>query len=132
MTTQCRGGRGGGRRSREFLWGAGPGPGMYDHPLDDFPIEGIEDFVGGRKLRPYDQRNESWPQCKCGQPSVVQMFDDYIDGGRRFFGCPFGYVSALIPQCTICNVGNKSQLYLTLFVHCRTLLTWKTVASRSG
>jgi hypothetical protein len=103
----CRGGKGGGRRSRKFLWGAGAGPDMYDHPLDNFPIEGIEDFVGGRKLRPYNERNESWPQCKCGQSSVMQMFDDFIDGGRHFFRCPFGYVRAPMAHYSI-SYKNKS------------------------
>lgn len=91
---RARGGRAGGRREHHLIWGGPQGPDMFPHPLEDFPLEGKDDFVGDRKLRPYDDRTEVWPQCRCGEYCVVQVFDEFIDGGRRFYRCPFGYVCA--------------------------------------
>ena len=103
-----RGGRGGRRRSPDFLWGGTQGPDWYDHPLEEFPLEGIDTFLGGRKLRPYDDRPEVWPTCRCGEYCVVQVFDEFLDGGRRFYRCPFGYVSAIISYSAISYIKNSN------------------------
>ena len=97
-----RGGRGRRRRSHDFLFGGPQGPDWYAHPLEEFPLEGINTFVEGRKLRPYDDRTEPWPKCKCGEYCVVQVFDEFVHGGRRFYRCPFGYVSANVPRSSFC------------------------------
>ena len=89
-----RRGRVGGRRDRDYLFGGPQGPSIYAHALEEFPLETINSFVAGRKLRPYDDRTEPWPTCRCGEYCVVQVFDEFIDGGRRFYRCSNGYMCA--------------------------------------
>ncbi|WVZ75348.1 hypothetical protein U9M48_023409 [Paspalum notatum var. saurae] len=87
-------GRGRGRRGNpphHFVWEGSFGPEEYEPPLEQFPLEGIHTFVGARRLRPYDDRREEWPKCAHGEHCVVQVFDSWIDGGRRFYRCPNGY-----------------------------------------
>ena len=123
-------GRGRGRRGNpphHFVWEGSFGPEEYEPPLEQFPLEGIHTFVGARRLRPYDDRREEWPKCAHGEHCVVQVFDSWIDGGRRFYRCPNGYVCVTFTVHFI-----QFSEFLTLLAFCRTTMTWETVALLSG
>lgn len=104
-------GRGRGRRGRggeallpTITWPGPFGPTEYDQPLDIFPVEGQAYYAPPNSLRPYDERKDEWPVCHHHEPCLVQLYDGYGDGGRRFFRCPYGAVS------------NATTFFLSLFV----------------
>jgi len=77
-----------------ITWPGSYGPEQYFAPVYEFPLEERHAFTRpGHRLREYDERDDVWPQCHHKKPCVVQMYDDWIDAGRRFFRCPDGYVS---------------------------------------
>lgn len=49
-----------------------------------------QEYIDGLVTPPY---KDVWPICLHGEPCVVQMYDDYGNGCRRFFRCPYGLVS---------------------------------------
>ena len=59
----------------------------------NFQFKVKKDFNKEVRLRSYDNRREDWPKCMHGEDCFVQMFvEGEIDGGRRFFRCPYAYV----------------------------------------
>ena len=89
-------GRGGERLIPTITWPGSFGPTEYEPPLvDHFPLDDRASFLPPYALRPYDDRKDVWPMCHHGKPCVVQMYDGYGDGGRRFFRCMHGDVSML-------------------------------------
>ncbi|KAF8652052.1 hypothetical protein HU200_062996 [Digitaria exilis] len=83
-------GAGGGCRPEPTTWPGSFGPDCYDTPLKCFPLEHRHEFVNGKELRPYDNRIDVWPKCNHNKLCVVQVYDGFQDGGRRFFRCPIG------------------------------------------
>jgi len=39
--------------------------------------------------------------CRCREYCVVQVFDAYLNGGRRFYRCPFSYVCASLTHSAL-------------------------------
>ena len=136
MAAPGRRGRGRGRRGagrgnppHHFVWEGFHGPDMYEPPFDEFPLQGMDSFIGRQCLRPYDDRHEEWPRCAHGEYCAVQVFEEYLDGGRRFYRCPYGYVCAFIHPSSLLTVNlfsSNAALYFS------TTSTWATAASQSG
>lgn len=80
-----------------ITWPGSFGPTEYDPPLDQVPLEEHQSFLPPQLLRPYDNRNDAWPQCHHKKPCVMQMYDEWGDCDRRFFICPIGLVSNIVP-----------------------------------
>ena len=91
-----RRGRGRGASVPTITWPGSFGPTKYEPPLEQLPLEERTYFRPPIHLRPYDDRKDEWPLCHHGTPCVVQMYDGWGDGGRRFFRCPYGLVSIVL------------------------------------
>ena len=70
------------------MWEGSLGPDFFDKLVYQFRPESKSDFTKDCSLRGYDNRKEDWPKCMHGEDYLVQMFTEWIDGGRRFFKCP--------------------------------------------
>ena len=82
-------GRGkGGAKGTPIVWEGCLGPDFFEEPVDQFPPGSKSDFTKECPLRGYDNQKEDWPKCMHGEDSLVQMFTEGMDGGRRFFKCP--------------------------------------------
>ncbi|KAF8688849.1 hypothetical protein HU200_042120 [Digitaria exilis] len=98
MATDTGRGRaaGGGRRPEPTItWLGLFGPDCYDTPLECFPLEHRHEFVNRKELRPYDNRIDVWPKCNHNKLCVVQVYNEFQDGGRQFFRCPIGEIDDL-------------------------------------
>lgn len=83
----------GGKKGGPITWEGSLGPDEFEEPVYEFPVESKSDFNRERPLRGYDSRKEEWPKCMHGEECVVQMMADGVDGGRRFFKCPYAWVN---------------------------------------
>ena len=73
------------------------GPDMYleasEEFLEHFPLQEKRDFGPNNPLRTYERRKPvKWPKCVHGENCIVQVNQGEIDGGRRFWRCPRGWV----------------------------------------
>jgi hypothetical protein len=69
------------------------GPNFFEEAVFNFLVQSKKYFNKEVRLRSYDNRREDWPKCMHGEDCLVLMFvDGGIDGGRRFFRCPYVYV----------------------------------------
>jgi hypothetical protein len=80
------------RKGPLIVWEDSLGPYSFEEPIEQFPLESKSDFTRERPLKSYDNRTEDWPKCRHGEDCVVQMYNDFDGGGRRFFRCPRGFV----------------------------------------
>jgi hypothetical protein len=86
-------GRGKGvRKGPPIVWESSLGPDSFEKPIEQFPLKSKSDFTHERPLRSYDNCTEDLLKCHHGEDCVVQMYNDYDGGGRRFFRCSRGFV----------------------------------------
>jgi hypothetical protein len=82
-----------GKKVASIVWEGSLGPDEFEEPNPEFPLESKSFYAReGVHLRPYDNRREDWPKCRHGDDCVVQMYDGFQSGGRRFYRCPRGWV----------------------------------------
>jgi hypothetical protein len=74
------------------VWEGSLDPDSFEEPIEQFSLESKSDFTRERPLRSYDNRTEDWPKYCHGEDCVVQMYNNYDGGDRRFFRCPQGFV----------------------------------------
>jgi hypothetical protein len=62
----------------------------------NFLVQSKRDFNKAVRLKSYDNSKEDRPKCMHGEDCLVQMFvEGGIDGGRRFYRCPYAYVTII-------------------------------------
>jgi hypothetical protein len=60
----------------------------------NFPLKGKSDFRLMRDVRSYaPKQTVLWPRCSHGEFCVVQVYQGWNNSGRRFWHCPYAWVS---------------------------------------
>lgn len=60
----------------------------------NFPVLGKRDFQSMRDVRSYAPNQPvNWPRCAHGEFCVMQVYQGWNNSGRRFWHCPFEWVS---------------------------------------
>jgi hypothetical protein len=76
----------------------GFGPELWQQQSPDFvanfPLKGKSDFTSMREVRSYaPKQSVLWPRCSHGELCVMQVYEGWNNSGRRFWHCPYAWVS---------------------------------------
>jgi hypothetical protein len=76
----------------------GFGPELWHRQSEDFvanfPLKGKTDFRSVREVRSYaPKQTVLWPGCSHGEFCVMQVYQGWNNFGRRFWHCPYAWVS---------------------------------------
>jgi hypothetical protein len=74
------------------------GPELWQQQSPDFvanfPLKGKSDFTSMREVRSYaPKQSVLWPRCSHGELCVMQVYEGWNNSGRRFWHCPYAWVS---------------------------------------